>query len=239
MLWSAFLIGLLGSLHCVGMCGPIALMLPVSHDQPIRKSIQTLLYHLGRITAYALIGIFLGMIGESLATFGFQQHLSIAIGVILLITVIIPGSWLHQFSILQPVNRILMKLKSAMASNFKKKSLDSFFTLGFLNGFLPCGLVYVAAFAAIGTNGLTNSILYMILFGLGTVPLMSFVIFAKGFINKKMNINTKKLIPYAVAFVSILFILRGLGLGIPYVSPKHQPQEVNATQNCQPININP
>ena len=239
MLWSAFIIGLLGSLHCIGMCGPIALMLPVSHDQPVKKIFQTMLYHIGRISAYALIGIFLGLIGESFATFGFQQHLSIVIGVILLISVIIPQRFISRYSIFQPLNKVLMQLKSSMGTTFKRKSWDAFFSLGFLNGFLPCGLVYVAAFAAIGTAGITNSIFYMILFGLGTVPLMSVIIFAKGFISKKMNINTKKLIPYAVAFMSLLFILRGLGLGIPYVSPKHQPQEVNATQNCQPFNVNP
>ena len=134
------------------------------------------------------------------------------------------------------MNKVLMQLKSSMGATFKKKSWDAFFSMGFLNGFLPCGLVYVAAFAAIGTAGITNSIFYMILFGLGTVPLMSVIIFAKGFISKKMNINTKKLIPYAVAFMSLLFILRGLGLGIPYVSPQYQPQDANATEHCEPIN---
>ena len=122
------------------------------------------------------------------------------------------------------------------SATFKKKSWVAFFSLGFLNGFLPCGLVYYATFAAIGTTGVTNSILYMILFGLGTIPLMSVIIFVKGFISKKMNINTKKLIPYAVAFMSLLFIMRGLGLGIPYISPQYKLQDENATQHCQTVN---
>ncbi|MFN2261124.1 MAG: sulfite exporter TauE/SafE family protein, partial [Psychroflexus sp.] len=154
MLWSAFIFGLLGSLHCVGMCGPIALMLPVDRQNETRKFFQIFLYHLGRISTYALIGLFFGLIGESFAMFGFQQQLSIIIGVLMLLSVILPQSALNKIRITKPIYRIIGNIKSEIGQSLKKKELDTFFYLGFLNGFLPCGLVYMAVFASVAVSGL-------------------------------------------------------------------------------------
>ncbi|WP_026302731.1 sulfite exporter TauE/SafE family protein [Psychroflexus tropicus] len=232
MLWTAFILGLLGSFHCVGMCGPIALMLPVDRYNPVRKAVQITLYHLGRVTTYALIGLVFGFIGESFALFGVQQQLSILIGLIMLSSLLFSESILGKLNVSKPIFRWVGKLKSELGASLKKKNLDTFFYLGFLNGLLPCGLVYMAVFGSIAISGLVESSLYMVFFGLGTIPLMSVVIYAKDWLNSVLKFNPKRLIPIAVAIIGILFILRGLGLGIPYVSPKPATTQVTASMEC-------
>ncbi|MGO2103655.1 MAG: sulfite exporter TauE/SafE family protein [Psychroflexus halocasei] len=232
MLWSAFILGFLGSLHCVGMCGPIALMLPVSRTNQSLKFLQILLYNSGRILTYMTIGLLFGLLGESIASFGFQQHLSIAIGAIMLLSVLIPQKFLSRFKISQPFYRAITKIKVQLGASFKKKSLDTFFSIGFLNGFLPCGLVYMAVFGSVATGDLIDGSLYMALFGLGTLPMMTFVIYLKSFTQNVLKLNLKKIIPYAVGLIGVLFILRGMGLGIPYVSPKPVNQKVESNMEC-------
>ena len=234
MLWSGFVLGLVGSLHCVGMCGPIAFMLPVSHDKPAKKALQILLYHLGRILAYAVIGLVFGLIGQSFMAFGYQQHISIAVGVIMIVLVLIPQSYIQPYKIFKPFFRFISGVKAELGKALKKKTLDTFFSLGFLNGFLPCGLVYMAVVGAFATEGLLESSFYMVLFGAGTIPMMTTVVYAQSFIKKHLKFNYKKLIPYAVVIIGILFILRGMGLGIKYISPKLTPEteQVQARMEC-------
>ena len=90
----------------------------------------------------------------------------------------------------------------------------------------------MAVFASVATADLSNSVFYMLLFGLGTVPMMTGVIYFKGFIQKVTKFNFRKIIPYAVVVIGILFILRGMGLGIPYVSPKPAVEEASSTMEC-------
>lgn len=232
MLWTAFILGLLGSFHCVGMCGPIALMLPVDRHNPWRKAFQISLYHFGRITTYALIGLVFGLIGESFALFGFQQQLSIIIGLIMLSSLLFSESVFGKLNVSKPIFKWVGKLKSELGSSLKKKELDTFFYLGFLNGLLPCGLVYMAVFGSIAISGLVESSLYMVFFGFGTIPLMSVVIYAKEWLSSIVKFNLKRLIPIAIAIIGVLFILRGLGLGIPYVSPKPAQTQVTSSMDC-------
>lgn len=149
MMWSALLLGLLGSLHCVGMCGPIAFMLPVDRTNKAKRLGQTFLYHFGRLMAYAIIGLLFGLLGKGLYVFGLQQKLSIAIGALMILIVILPQNILRAFKVTQPIYRIIGELKGKMGMALKKKTADTFLTIGFLNGFLPCGLVYMALFGAI------------------------------------------------------------------------------------------
>jgi len=107
-------------------------------------------------------------------------------------------------------------------------------TIGFLNGFLPCGLVYMAIFGAIATGNALQGSLYMALFGLGTIPLMTSAIYLGNFLNVQVRQRIRKAIPVFVAVIAGLFILRGLGLGIPYVSPKPIAETVSAEMECLP-----
>lgn len=238
MLLTALLFGLLGSFHCVGMCGPIAFLLPVDRNNQFKKIGQIFLYHFGRVLAYSILGLTFGLVGKSLNLFGFQQQLSIGIGILMLLVVLIPQRTFNKYNFSQPVFKIISKVKSALGKELKKKTPDTFLTIGFLNGFLPCGLVYMAIFGAIASGNALQGSLYMAVFGLGTIPLMTSAIYLGNFLNVQMRQRIRKAIPVMVAVIACLFIIRGLGLGIPYLSPKPVTEVVGADAECHPISIN-
>ncbi|MBC3759394.1 sulfite exporter TauE/SafE family protein [Hyunsoonleella sp. SJ7] len=232
MLWSAFILGVLGSFHCVGMCGPIAFMLPVDRSNSVKKASQITIYHFGRLLAYSIIGLIFGFIGKSLYIFGFQQQLSIAIGILMILVVVIPQSTFNRYNFSKPIYRIISRVKSALGTALKKKTMDTFLTIGFLNGFLPCGLVYMAIFGAMAVGSVANGSLYMAVFGLGTVPLMTTAIYLSNFLKGKTRQRIQKAIPVFVVIIGALFILRGLGLGIPYLSPSPIYEMASSNMNC-------
>lgn len=232
MLYTALLFGLISSFHCIGMCGPIAMMLPVDRSNPARKVTQILSYHLGRITAYASIGFVFGLLGKGFFMAGMQQKMSIVIGVLMIVAIVIPEKTFANYNFSKPAFRLISKVKQALGNQFKKKSYQSLFTIGLLNGFLPCGMVYVALFGAIAMQSISLGILYMVLFGLGTVPLMSSVVYIHSIVGLGMRNRIQKAIPVVVILIGVLFILRGLGLGIPYVSPATMNLFVQANPNC-------
>ncbi len=232
MLWSALIFGLLGSFHCVGMCGPIAFMLPVDRTNSTKKVFQIFTYHFGRILAYSLIGLFFGLVGKSLYIFGLQQQLSIVIGVLMIVVVLIPTKTFNKYNFSKPVYKLISKVKSSLGQALKKKTADTFLTIGFLNGFLPCGLVYMAVFASLAMNGALMGSLYMALFGIGTIPLMTSAIYLGKFLNTSIKQRIQKAIPIFVVVIGILFILRGMGLGIPYISPAPVAEMAQGTIEC-------
>jgi sulfite exporter TauE/SafE len=232
MFLSALVFGLLGSFHCVGMCGPIAFVLPVDRSNTYKKAFQITLYHIGRLLAYSIIGLVFGIIGKGLYLFGFQQQLSIVIGVAMIIVVIIPYNTFNKYNFSKPIYKIISKVKSSLGAALKKKSPDTFLTIGFLNGFLPCGLVYMAVFGAIASGNALEGSLYMAVFGLGTIPLMTTAIYFSNFLKGTLRQKIQKAIPVFVVLIGALFILRGLGLGIPYLSPAPVSDVITNTMNC-------
>ena len=237
MIYTAIMLGLLGSFHCVGMCGPIALMLPVDRSSRNRMTLQVIMYHSGRILTYALIGLALGGIGTGLNLFGIQQQLSIFLGLLMIALVLLPSSMLGKYRLLGPLYRLIGRLKSGLGESLKKKTPDTFFTIGFLNGFLPCGLVYMAVFGAIAIGDLGQSIWYMVLFGLGTVPLMTATVFLGNFLSPGIRKGMRRFVPVVVVIIGAVFVLRGMGLGIPYVSPKPIDQKIEASYECHDTNL--
>lgn len=232
MLYSAFIFGLISSLHCIGMCGPIAMMLPVDRNNQAKKVTQIITYHLGRISAYASIGFIFGLLGRGFFLAGIQQQLSLFIGIAMIIIILVPEKIMARYNFSRPIFKIISKIKTTLGSQFKNKSYKSLFTIGLLNGFLPCGMVYVALFGAIAMQSATLGVLYMILFGLGTVPLMSSVVYINSFLTIPIRNKIQKAIPYVAIGIAILFVLRGLGLGIPYVSPSNMSLFIQQTPNC-------
>ena len=222
----------MGSLHCVGMCGPIAFMLPVDRSNNIKKFGQIFIYHFGRLMAYGIIGLVFGLLGKGLYVFGMQQQLSIAIGVLMILVVLIPYKTFNRYNLSKPIYKIISKVKNRLGAALKKKSPDTFLTIGFLNGFLPCGLVYMALFGAIAMGSAAEGSLYMMLFGLGTIPLMTAAIYFSGLLKGGVRQKVQKLIPIFVVLIGVLFILRGLGLGIPYVSPKPVVELTSSAMEC-------
>jgi len=201
------------------MCGPIAFILPVDRTNKSKMIWQTFLYHIGRLLTYSLIGILFGLLGKGLYLAGFQQKLSILIGVIMVISVLIPSRIFNKFNLTKPLYKTIGKVKSKLGLYLKKTSNKAIFSIGFFNGFLPCGLVYMAVFGSIATGNVITAASYMLLFGIGTIPMMSGAIFLGNFINLNIRNKIQKAIPIFVIIIGLLFILRGLGLGIPYISP--------------------
>ena len=225
MLLSAIIFGLLGSFHCLGMCGPIAFMLHVDREKPIKRFLQILSYHLGRIFTYAIIGILFGILGKGFYLFGFQQQLSIIAGLTMILIVVFPKITKHNW-LSKKMSFVILKVKSALGKELQKKKNDTFFVLGFLNGFLPCGLVYMAVLGALATPTITQASFYMILFGIGTIPLMTAFVYLGNFTKGNFRSYIQKAIPILVVCIGVLFVLRGLGLGIPFISPN---LEMNVT----------
>lgn len=232
MLFTAFIFGLISSFHCIGMCGPIAMMLPVDRNNQAKKVSQIITYHIGRLFAYSTIGFIFGMLGKGFLLAGMQQKMSIIIGIAMILIILIPEKVIANYNFSKPIFKVISKIKTTLGSQFKNKSYKSLFTIGLLNGFLPCGMVYVALFGAIAMQSPTLGILYMILFGLGTVPMMSSIVYLNSFLSIPVRNKIQKAIPYVSVFLGVVFILRGLGMGIPYISPSNMSLFVQQQPNC-------
>jgi len=239
MLWTALVLGLAGSFHCIGMCGPIAFVIPVDRSSKSRMIFQMFLYNIGRIITYGLIGVLFGFIGKGLYLAGFQQRLSILMGLIMILIVIIPSTIFNKYNFSKPLYKIIGGVKSKLGLYLNKKSNKAILLIGFFNGFLPCGLVYMALIGSISTGYVIDGAFYMVLFGLGTLPMMSAAILLGNFVNLSVRKRIQKIIPVFVVLIGLLFILRGLGLGIPYISPSDAKLQIsNNPDKCITVDNN-
>lgn len=219
LLMVAFMTGIVGSFHCVGMCGPLALALPLSNNSFAAKFYGAFIYNAGRIVTYSAFGLLLGFIGQTAALFGFQQWLSITTGMLILLFIIMPKKYKMQSSVSGYTNAFFTRIRLELGRLFSQKNNSSLFVIGLLNGLLPCGLVYMAAAGAIAAGDVWKSAFFMAAFGLGTLPVMWSVAFFGNYIGVSFRQKIRKAYPYMMTLMACLLILRGLGLGIPYVSP--------------------
>lgn len=198
---SALALGLLSSLHCVGMCGPLLLALPS----------RSLLYHVGRIFTYSILGLLFGLAGRHIYLAGWQQTLSISLGLTILIFFLLRRLPINlpRFSLAQ---RLITRL-------WQSPSTPAFFLLGAANGLLPCGMVYLALAAALTRTTPTEATLFMACFGIGTLPLLTATQYLGGRIAPSLRPKLRRALPVATVTVALLLILRGLNLGIPFLSP--------------------
>lgn len=230
ILLTAFITGLFGSFHCAGMCGPIALATPTIGTTPLHKFTSRLLYNTGRITMYALLGLLLGAFGFGLKLAGWQQSISIGAGTLILLTVLVQYGKIGSFSI-NPFNRFQGNL---MGKLLQRKSHSAIFALGMLNGLLPCGFVYIALIGAVATQQIWMGAAWMAAFGLGTFPMMIGIGMAGQLLNTTTRQKMTRLTPIFAILIGCLFILRGLNLGIPYLSPKVNTEQSAVQECCKP-----
>lgn len=222
ILVSALILGLMGSFHCAGMCGPIAIALPLHGNTISQKIFGGTLYNIGRTITYGVMGVVFGLLGQGLSMIGFQQKISVIMGALMIISILFPALFRNQYRMDKSWFSFVSKLKATIGKMFSIRSFSSLFLIGLLNGLLPCGLVYMAIAGAIGTGDVTLGTLYMILFGLGTIPMLLFISLAGNMMSQAIRRKINKLIPVMVVLVGIFFILRGLSLGIPFLSPPKQ-----------------
>ena len=232
LIWSGFVVGMLGSLHCVGMCGPIALALPVGTSSRWHLLFGRLLYNVGRVITYAALGVASGFVGKTIAMAGFQQTLSWIAGALIILAVVVPVRFWKK---LLPVNATgwtsgwIYRLWQRF---FSRSSASSLFVIGLLNGFLPCGLVYVALGAAAVTGTPSNAALYMLFFGIGTIPVMFATTLFGPVLGPNVRRRLTRVLPVAAVALGLILILRGMSLGIPYVSPKLDKQSIAEGAPC-------
>ena len=226
-LWSAFLLGFVGSAHCVGMCGPLALALPATGGVRARFFAGRALYNLGRIVTYTVMGVAFGLLGKTFAVAGLQRWVSLTAGAIILIGLIVSPN----LSFTNAAAGSVGWVKRQLAQLFRQRSLSALFAIGALNGFLPCGLVYAACVAAVATGDVLGGAKFMAVFGLGTTPMLLVISILGQKLQLQLRFKLQRLIPVSLAVVGLLLLLRGMALGIPYVSPQ-LPATPTAGHSC-------
>jgi uncharacterized protein len=215
-LWTGFLLGLMGSAHCAGMCGPLALALPHWGRDQASFVWGRLLYNLGRITTYALIGGLLGILGQGMNFAGLQRWVSLVLGILILGGLLTAPRLTHRTPIVRGTNW----LKQRLGKLIQQRGAAAMLGIGLINGLLPCGLVYVAAAAAVTTGSLVGGTGYMLAFGFGTWPMLLAISLFGHKVQFTLRLRLQRLIPVTLAIVGTLLVLRGLALGIPVLSPK-------------------
>lgn len=232
MYWLAFTTGIIGSLHCLGMCGPIALGLPGNTQNKAVFIWQRLQYNIGRVFTYGVLGAVMGLPGQWINTGHWQQGLSIAAGAALLL-------WFFA-GLFQKKNNLFGGFYSRVAIGlqkaFARTGIWQWLSIGVINGLLPCGLVYVALAGAFASGGLLQAMLFMLFFGLGTIPMMLAIGLSTAFTGIKFRSKLKRVLPATTLVVGLLLIVRGLNLGIPYISPQLKQQADGKAQMecCDP-----
>ena len=212
---TAFTVGLFGSLHCIGMCGPIAAALPYPSEKKTDLLSSILLYNGGRVLTYGFLGLLFGILGATFHLAGFQQVISIGLGIVFLIAALFSFNIETTLMKWKWTNRIFFFVKSRLSIYLQKKSFQSLFFIGLMNGLLPCGLVYLALAGAISSGSILGGVGWMIAFGLGTIPLMIVAGLSGSFVSLKLRNVFKKIYPGLLAVFAVLFILRGLQIEIP------------------------
>lgn len=207
-LWwmAALTTGLVGSLHCVGMCGPLAMAMPVGRLPRSQRGLAIGLYHGSRIAAYSVLGLLMGTIGQGIILVGFQRPVSIVAGLFLLLWTLVnrgifPGLTMSRATrwVVQPMTRFL-----------QTPTLRAFAGMGFLNGLLPCGFVYVSLTGAVTTSSATMGAVYMALFGLGTVPALLSIRFVPNLFPAALRRRFTLFMPIVAIALGLLLVIRGV-----------------------------
>jgi sulfite exporter TauE/SafE len=216
ILWTGLLLGFLSSFHCVGMCGPIALAVGGTKSKKFLSN--KILYHLGRSLTYALLGGIVGSLGFSLSLTMIQQSVTIFAGV-LVIGFSFGYKTADRLGTLPFLSGFVTYLKSSLGQRLRSGSSNAYFSTGLINGFLPCGLVYLALMVAIGLQNPLMGAAYLFFFGLGTIPMLLALMLSPDFLPAAKRQWIQKTIPYLGILIGLLMVFRGLGLGIPGISP--------------------
>lgn len=224
--FAALIMGLAGSLHCLGMCGPIFLTTASFYAKPSDYFTPVVLHHIGKIIAYVCLGLLMGFLGSGISLLWFQNQVMIYFGLLLLI---FSTMGFFNWQILKGLNHFIMRKMGDLLAKKGKGML----LVGIINGFIPCGLVYAAAIGAAATQNIGKGMVFMLLFGIGTMPLLTAVGFSKWIFGKIHFKNSRLWKQIPMFILGLWLMLKGLGLGIPYISPdlkSHNPEK-NCCEN--------
>ncbi len=233
-LLAAFTLGLLGSMHCVGMCGPLVLAIPTSATSRWKFIVERVIFNLGKALTYGVMGAGVGLAGKGMVM-NFQQDVSILLGVTILLTIVIPLGFKTKLEKISPLKYFYSFIKERFVILIRKRGMTALFALGTLNGLLPCGLVYTALIGATAVADVWQSALFMIVFGIGTSPILIAVSLAGKLFSVKYRSFFSRAIPVMSIALALILILRGMNLGIPLISPKitHTVQHEEKMDCCE------
>ncbi|MFA5833357.1 MAG: sulfite exporter TauE/SafE family protein [Bacteroidota bacterium] len=218
-IFAAFTLGLLGSMHCIGMCGPLVLAVPSNAVHRWKFIVERVLYNTGKALTYGVMGAGLGLVGKSVLM-NVQQDFSIVLGITMLLTVAIPLGFKSKIEKYSPLKYLYRFVKEKFSVLMKKRGSLALFVMGMLNGLLPCGLVYTALIGATVVADIWQSALFMMMFGVGTAPALIAISLTGKMISLKFRSFMTRAIPIFSIAVALILILRGMNLGIPLISPK-------------------
>lgn len=224
-----FLMGSVGNLHCIGMCGPIAMALPLGDRTTGSRLYGGAIYNAGRIFTYTWLGLTLGLVGGFLVTPKIQSTLSLIFGAAILLYLFLPATVKKSFAKSSPAQGFFLNLRKQLGKLLSTPTNSSLFGIGMLNGLLPCGMIYLALTSSFLTGSLLRGGLFMASFGLGTFPAMLAAVFFGSYLHQQVRVNLRRTIPVFLACMAALLVLRGLNLGIPYLSPA-LPQNIGTTE---------
>lgn len=194
------------------MCGPLIFSSLINKKTGSLAIIDWLFYQVGRISVYVVWGMIFGFIGTSAKWFGWQQNISLSLGVgillILMLNKLFPAFERKFSSVL-----LTQFWKSNLSKLLLNKTKESDFITGMLNGILPCGLVYVAIAGATAVQDPIKGGLFMLIFGLGTLPLLSALLFFGNNMKLAIRNTLSKWYPGIIGLMAIMLIIRGMNLG--------------------------
>jgi len=202
---SGWWLGLGSSGHCIGMCGPIAMALPFRDTYGRMHWGKYYLYQIGRVLTYISIGLIIGMLGKAITWQGFGNWLSVLSGLFLIILAFNHSIW-NSAKSNSPLNARIGKI---WKRTFESKNISAYLFAGAANGLLPCGMVYAAAIAALGTADSTQSISLMAGFGLGTIPVFLLLPMFSKLISRYPKI-WKSFVPLALGLTGVWLLMRGM-----------------------------
>ena len=214
--WIAFLIGFGGSVHCIGMCGPIVLAIPVKNLGINAVLINRLIYNLGRITTYGAMGLVIGMVGLGVQMAGIQKYVSMLVGTGLILYILFSAKRLPGFPRFEAFNKVLVKFKLLFSRKMSLSGKRNNFFIGMLNGLLPCGLVYVALVNSLLVTSPWEGFVFMSVFGLGTLPALFILPLATRFFSFRPLTRLKKVVPFLIFGLGVFLVIRGINFDNPF-----------------------
>ncbi|HTH57221.1 MAG TPA: sulfite exporter TauE/SafE family protein [Cyclobacteriaceae bacterium] len=213
MIWSGLILGFAGSLHCIAMCSPLASLVASTRTIPSR-----ILYNLGRIIPYVALGGMAGALGSFIHFSQIQFWAGISFGILIIVLGISGRSF--RLPLITPlVAKATAKIKVMFSFYLAQKNSLSVFLLGMLNGFIPCGLTYVAASYCVLLPSAWNGMLFMIAFGLGTFPAMIGSPWLVTKLAGYFSLSSKKLITIVIILLGCSVIARTAL--VKYTAPKN------------------
>ncbi len=231
---SGLVLGFGGSFHCLAMCGAISLS--VKSAKPGIAWSQ-LLYHLGRILSYCVLAVVLSASKGLNWLQNGQNIISISLGSALFVGAIlfIISDTLSQRAS-QAASSLLYRLRKLIFPNGMQSSLWNAVAIGLINGLLPCGFVYLALAGSLMQDSVPESLLFMSAFGLGTIPALAGLSLAAKIPVLSNVISSRRFVVSAAALAGLLLVVRGMALGIPYLSPA-LPSQLQTMQELRHENV--